>query len=325
MSIGSVGDSVPGADGNGASTDATDPDLTLVAVAAHGLAGSRIRPPSGPLDQSAWRQLTRSCSDEHLVGLLAATVDSGVLRIADDQAADLAAMTAGARARSAAVCESVVQVSRTLDAEGIVHLVLNGPVIAIRAYADPAVRDLGAADVLVDASQVPTPSPQDATVRFRNDLLPADLGQPVGLAEARQHPTLVHVDGHPIPALPAEAQLVYACAQATPAPGAERLLALRDVAQLALSDDLDPASVARFVGPGRAMAVVAGAVRLAWQRFDLADKTRLSVWAARYDAVPVSGRLPRPRADGARPGRRVGTVAQRITAVLAAPVRKVGG
>jgi hypothetical protein len=279
-------------------------------------------PPSGLLDPAAWRALVRACSEEHLIGLLAATVDGGGLRVSGDQAADLAALVADVRARSAAVRESVVETSRTLDAEGIDHHVLDGPVVAQRAYADPSVRDLERVDVLVDASPLPIPSRQDATVRFRRDLLPADLGQPAGLGDAKRQTTRVEVDGHPVPALPAEAQLVYTCAQAASASLTDGLLALRDVAQLALTDDVDPVGIALFVGPGRSTAVVARAVRLAWQRFDLADQTRLSVWASRYDAQVVAGRIPGPRADGMRPGTRVGALAQRITAALAAPVRR---
>jgi Uncharacterised nucleotidyltransferase len=316
------GESVPAGHRNDAAAHAPDPTLTLLGVAAHGLAGSRIRPPSGPLDPAAWRALVRACSEEHLVGLLAATVDGGVLQASGAQAADLAALVADVRARSAAVRESVVETSRRLDADGIDHHVLDGPVVAQRAYADPSVRDFEEVDILVDASSLPIPPVQDATVRFRRDLLPAELGQPVGLGDAKRQATRVEVDGHPVPALPAEAQLVYTCAQAASASVTGGLLALRDVAQLALTDDVDPVGVARFVGPGRATAVVARAVRLAWQGFDLADKTRLSVWASRYDAEVVAGRIPGPRADGTRAGTRVGAVAQRITAALAAPVRK---
>ncbi|MGH9251261.1 MAG: nucleotidyltransferase family protein, partial [Acidimicrobiales bacterium] len=226
-------------------------------MAAHGLAGSRIRPPAGPLDRPAWTELTTSCSDEHLVGLLASAVDIGVLRVHGDQAAELAALVADARARSTAVREAVARVSRALDADGIDHHVLDGPVIAHRAYADPEVRDVTHADVLVEPSRLP-PFPQpDTTVWFRYELLPADLGQPVGMFDAKKRSTRVDIDGHPVPVLPADAQFVYTCVRAASAPGAERLLALRDVAQLALTDDLDPVSVARFVGPGRATAVVA--------------------------------------------------------------------
>lgn len=324
MSAGNTGESVPAGRRNDFAAHGPDPTLTLLGVAAHGLAGSRIRPPSGLLDPAAWRGFVRACSEEHLVGLLAATIDAGILQVSDEQAADLETMVADVRAHSAALREAVVETCRTLDADGIDHHVLDGPVVAQRAYADPSVRDLDEVSILVDTSLLPIPSRQDAAVRFRHDLLPAELGQPVGLDDAKHHTTRVDVDGHLVPALPAEAQLVYTCAQAASASVADGLLALRDVAQLALTDDVDPVSVARFVGPGRVTAVVARAVRLAWQRFDLADKTRLSVWASRYDAQVVAGRIPGPRADGMRPGTRVGAVAQRITAALTAPVRKVG-
>jgi hypothetical protein len=123
------------------------------------------------------------------------------------------------------------------------------------------------------------------------------VGTRVRLADLAEPPVEVVT----LPGLPLDAACVSACARA--AAGPQELIALRDVAQIALVEPLDFDLVWARADAWRCTEVVAWAVTQAWQTFDLADKTELSVWASRYRPAP-------------RGPRRVSALAQRLAQAL---------
>lgn len=60
------------------------------------------------------------------------------------------------------------------------------------------------------------------------------------------------------------------------------LLAQRDVVQLVLRDDLSLREVERLASSWRVEAVLADAVRRAWETFSVADVVPISAWSSSY-------------------------------------------
>jgi hypothetical protein len=83
-------------------------------------------------------------------------------------------------------------------------------------------------------------------------------------------------------ALGAEARLVAASLRARLDGNPPHLLALRDVVQLVLRDDLSLREVERWAVAWRVEAVLADAVRRAWQIFGVPDVVPISAWSRAY-------------------------------------------
>jgi Uncharacterised nucleotidyltransferase len=285
-------------------------EATLAAVAAYGLAGSRHSLPAGPLDDEGWEGLMQACVDAGLVGLLAAAADGGALPLRDGQAEALRGSAAQAADRALAVERAAAGHSGRLTAAGIDHRVLDGPALVPRVFRSPERRPVATVDVLVAPGAVgPAHALVDGDaglVRVRDEALPGGVGARVRLADVAGPPVEVAArgpqgDGARLPGLPLDAACVTACARA--AAGPQYLIARRDVAQIALVDALDCDLVWARAEAWRCTGVVAWAVAQAWRTFDLADKTELSVWAARYQ-------------PGLRGSRRVSALAQRLAQAL---------
>ena len=276
------------------------PEPTLVGIAAVGLAGSRRFLAGGPARAADGARLIARCAAEGLSGMLAAAVNGGTVALDGDGdgrhgdgegvLADRASEAAAEAARAAAVVTGeTLALSAALAAAGIDHRVLDGPALVPRVYADAGLRPFAAAEVAV------APEAGDRAralagpgVRVRTDLLPSEAGPRLRLADLGDAPVPVAVDGGTLPGLPLDVALLRAAVVAAGA-GSRRLLALRDVAQIALAGPL-PGEAARARADGwRCAALLAAGVHAAWDTFDLADKTDLSVWAAHYGDPPFPG------------------------------------
>jgi hypothetical protein len=285
-------------------------EATLAAVAAFGLAGSRHPLPAAPLADDEWEGLVATCVDAGLVGLLAAAADAGALPLRDGQGEELRGSAAQASDRSLAVERAAAAHSARLATAGIDHRVLDGPALVPRVFRIPERRPVVSVDVLVapgamGAAHALADGDADL-VRVRDEALPTGFGGRVRLADMADPPVEVVVPGPEgggtcLPGLPLDAVCVSACARA--AAGPQELIALRDVAQIALVEPLECALVWARADAWRCTGVVAWAVAQAWQTFDLADKTELSVWATRYQPAP-------------RGPRRVSALAQRLAQAL---------
>ncbi|HEX5945694.1 MAG TPA: hypothetical protein VFY82_05425, partial [Acidimicrobiales bacterium] len=104
--------------------------------------------------------------------------------------------------------------------------------------------------------------------------------------------------GRQVSVLTLEQQLLVAAVEVTAHP-VPSLALVRDVAQIALCADLDSTAVRRLAEATGVATALAAAVAAAWDRFDLADKTELSVWALRRSGSrhrPTSRRSAAPLA-----------------------------
>ncbi|MGH9111399.1 MAG: nucleotidyltransferase family protein, partial [Acidimicrobiales bacterium] len=288
-----------------------------VAVAAHGLAGSRRDLPQGPLDAAAWFDLLEQCRSGQLVGFLAATVARGDLVATAGQAEELSVLEAEYAGLSLLVEQRLLTACSLLGAAGIEHRVLDGPARHQVAYAGSGVRTYESAEVLVPADQSdvarrlpglalrPAESAAHAVARrpritVRHSVLPESIGATVGIEQLSAGVPL-HVADRQLVGLSIDELLVVACVELAVDRFSPRwLLGVRDVAELALSSRLDPIHVRRLAEAWQVAEVVAEMLGLVWQVLDLADKTELSVWAlrlggARATAVPARRRRPAER------------------------------
>jgi hypothetical protein len=276
-------------------------DGAVVGVAAHGLAGSRVDVPPGPLDDESWAHLVDACRGAQLVGMLAATAASGDLAVTAGQDEELAVLEAESAGLSLLVEQRVLTMCSLLEAAGVDGRLLDGPACHRLAYSGSSLRTFDRAELLVPPNRLEAmlrppaagggPTPTGVAVRrrrvgFRASALPDGwAGAAVGLGELSEGAT-IDVAGRAIRALTIEEQLVVACVELAIDSFSDRwLLRARDVAELALCADLEAGLVRRLAERWQVTEVAAEMISLVWQVFDLADKTELSVWALRLDGA----------------------------------------
>lgn len=294
----------------------------MVAVAAHGLAGSRTDLPPAPLSEVEWFDLVQGCVAADLVGLLAAAAGAGHLPVTAGQAEELDVLASEHAGLSSLVDQHAATMASLLEIAGIDHRIVDGPAraLAYPAAAPRPVRPVRRVRVLVAPARFDDahalqgvrpaladgPAPRQGRLTIVDALPGLDPAPRADLPALLGGPARLDLDGRSVPVLTLEQQLVVSCAglATTPVPA---LVALRDVAQLALAPALDTRAARRLADRAGASDALAAGVAQAWTWFDLADKTELSVWALRR-AAPRSDR-PAGRAPAPAPRMRL---AQRV-------------
>ena len=109
----------------------------MVAVAAHGLAGSRTDLPHEPLSEVEWFDLVQGCVAADLVGLLAAAAADGHLPVTAGQAEELDVLAAEHAGLSALVERHAVTMAALLEIAGIDHRIVDGPARALAYPGGP--------------------------------------------------------------------------------------------------------------------------------------------------------------------------------------------
>jgi hypothetical protein len=301
----------------------------LVAIAAHGLAGSRTDLPGAPLSDLEWFDLVQACHAADLVGFLAAAATVGHLPTTPGQDDELSALEAELAGVTVVVERRAATMSWLLAAAAVEHRVVDGPARRL-AYGDGAgQRHVRTVRLLVPPPQLsealallgPTPLPVGGRPIERRERLsvvsavpglaplaaapPADLPPPEdGAAPGLGTGATVTLADRTVPVLTLEEQLVTTCVELATTPAAA-LVDLRDAAELALSPGLDAIAARRLAEANGATAALAEGVAMAWGWFDLADKTELSVWALRMGDRQAAA--SRPLAPAGRLG-----LAQRV-------------
>lgn len=287
-------------------------------IASFGLAPAAGLGPT-PLSEPEWRRLASQITTERMEGLLVAAVAAGALAVSADQEADVREAGRARAQTDLRIEREALQVVSRLDEAGVTHRILKGPAWAHSLYPDPSWRGFGDVDLLVAPHDwyraievlesaggrrlLPEIRPgfdarfgKDATIASASgveiDLHRALVvgawgfwADPDGLI-ARPAATVV-VGGVSCPVLDADAAFVHACLNAALTDDPPRLLALRDVAQMALTGPADPVAVAELADRWRARAVVTTALELA------AARLRIDLWASPIAGPFRSGRSPR--------------------------------
>ena len=298
----------------------TPPVDDTVALAAHGLAGSRLDMPRGPLSTERWTHLVEECRSQELLGYVAGAVAAGRLAVTDDQADELYVLEAESAGLALLVEQRLITLATSLGAAGIDYRVVDGPARTQLAFADACLRHFETVDIVVEPGYVRLAAAMKGPgghfrsthrarrrprIGVRATVLPAvDNEAIVDLADLGDSSATITLGGHRLPALPPEEQLVCVAVEVVTGAGDRQTALLRDLAELALSPAIDVGQVRRVAETWHVSDPVVAAVRTAWQEFDLADKTALSVWAQRYNlGAGNRGRQARP--DPYRPRRRV--------------------
>jgi hypothetical protein len=217
---------------------------------------------------------------------------------------------------------ALLEVVDLFEDNGVSYRVLKGSAVAHLDYADPSLRSFGDIDLLVPSGhfdvaaalladsghhrRFPEPRPGfdrqfgKGTSFIDRTFTEIDLHRtfvlgPYGLSLDLDElwsapPATFSLAGRRVQALRAEHRFLNACYHAVLGNTPPRLVPLRDVAELMLAGKVDIDEVRRLAERWRAKAVVAAAVRSAWDTLALADATALSFWAYRYEPEPWEAR-----------------------------------
>jgi putative nucleotidyltransferase-like protein len=287
------------------------------AIASSGLAGSMLEFPSAPLSHREFTALLGHVQMQRTTGLLWDAITSGRLPVAGSQTEQAEELHLRALCSTLLLEQLLLDTIAALRKAGVDVRVLKGSAAAHLDYPDPSLRTFGDIDLLVRSDQFETAVtwltdqgytrlyPQPRPGFDRNFSKGTSFLTPGGL-EIDLHRTLamgpygIRLDldrlwqggdsftlgGSRLRALAPESRLLHACYHVVLGDVRPRLIPLRDVAQIALGHHLDLGSLHELVRASRGQAVVAKAVRLAWQTFALADVLSISAWAAAYRTDP---------------------------------------
>ena len=281
------------------------------AVAAYGLANRRTLPDQ-PLPAHEWEQFLREAKDHRTIGLLAQAVADGSFVTTPEQAQEAYDTHAEAMGLAVVLERLLLDTVALLTDAAVDHRVLKGSAVAHLVYPDPAQRPFGDVDLLVPVARLDVavstliragytrPRPQlrpgfdrrfaKSVTLISPDGLPLDLhrtlaGGRFGLLLAADdlfgssEPFILA--GRHLAALKPEYRLLHACYHAVLG-AAPPLLALRDIAQVLLTTEVDLTEVHRRCRAWRSQAVLARAVTLTWETMALTEAVPLVDWARSY-------------------------------------------
>lgn len=286
------------------------PGDLLVAIAGNGLRPSPDPVAEKPLPGEVWQDLLAGLSRELVLGLALHAADSGAFPITAEQRQDLTDHLARAQQRRSEADRCLDEVAVALDLLGVEACVLHGGATSALDYDDPGLRLYDTLHLLISSARVEDavsslvergvlrPSVARRWPRSKNSLVltsregirvvlytsltPKSFGAPVEAddllaSRVRFMPRSVALSG-----LGREERLIAACVHARLDEHRKDLLAQRDVVQLVLRDDLSVRKVERRASAWRLEAVVADAVRVAWETFHVHDVVPISAWSRSY-------------------------------------------
>ena len=282
---------------------------TLDAVCAQGLPGAPELEGAGSWD---WDQLLADALDERAVAIVASVVAAQRWQLSREHQSSLNSAHESVMQACLRLERATLELVERLEGVGIEYRLLKGPAVAHLDYPGPAWRSFGDVDVLVRARDY------DATVRMlsavgahrRSAEVRPGFDRRFGKGVCMVGPDGVQIDvhralasgpfGHTIdldalfgcedtvsfggrgfPVLSREHRFVHACVHAALGDVAPRIVALRDVAQLLLTTDLDVDQAIVNARAWRMSSVVAAAIESTWDRFGL-EATPVSRWADGY-------------------------------------------
>ena len=290
------------------------PAPILAVVATYGLLGSSHELPDHPLGDAEFDALLAGAIEQRLTGALTSSIASGRLPATDAQAAQASEAHFDALCRCLELESALLHVVATLNDAGIESRVLKGSATAHLDYPDPALRTFVDLDILVRSEDIEQAtrlmvergynrqvaeirpgfdrrfgkgctltSPSGHELDLHRTFVTGPFGLTLRLDDLWSNATpWMLADGHQLLALGREQRLLHACYHAVLGDREPRLVPQRDIAAIALADDLDEVRVRELAYAWRAEYVVAKAISLTWDTLALADETALTAWARRY-------------------------------------------
>lgn len=283
---------------------------SLGMTCAQGLPGA---PGAAALPEGAdWAEMLAAAVDERAIPLLATAVFDGLLDASPAQAAALSRAHEDLMRSCVMLERSTFEVADVFESNDVAFRVLKGPGIAHLDYPDASWRAFGDVDVLVSSRSydnavraleglgahrrsrevragfdrrfgkgVCMVLPDGVQVDVHRTLASGPFGLAIDLDDLFAELGIVRLGNRELPTLCREHRFIHACYHASLGDAVPRIVALRDVAQLLLTTDLDFARARSTAGAWRGGIVIARAISAAWERFALAP-TPASEWASAY-------------------------------------------
>lgn len=285
----------------------------LPAVAAYGLPSAAEFPPR-PLEDDEWESVIATANWQRLAGLLARAVADGSFPATPSQQVAAAELAFLATRLDLRLERTLLRVVDLLDETRLETRVLKGSAVAHLDYPEPGMRSFSDVDLLLrsddfDAAvttlssagycrRYPQPRPgfdrrfgkgaclvspsQSHEIDLHRTLVLGPFGLTIPLHQLWERSSSFVLAGRSLAALAAEDRFLHACHHAVLGQQPPRLVPLRDVAQMALAPSLDEERVRARCREWRAEAVMAEALRAAWERLHIDASTTLSRWAASH-------------------------------------------
>lgn len=298
------------------------PTPSLPAIAAHGLPGTRLALPDTPPDDAGFPRFLERLERHRLIGLAATAAQDGALVLSDGQREALEAAHLDAMCTCLNLEATLLEVARVMADHEIAVRVLKGPASAYLDYPRPELRHFGDIDLMVRSDDIdraasvlvslgfrrssPEPRPgfdrrfgkgatfvaEDGTnLDLHRTFVMGPLGLRIDLDEVWRDSQPFTSGGECLEALTGPHRLLTACYNAIIGDRFPRLSTLRDIVQLCLGDQVDPAEVQEGAARWGGEAVLAHGIHAAWTTLEVADVVALSAWAGRYEANHDDERL----------------------------------
>jgi hypothetical protein len=288
---------------------------SLTAVASFGLedGGAAI---AEPIEDDQWAELLRSLEAHRVLGLLGAAVEAGRFPVTEPQRAALELELQRWHAHALRLERLVLDAVAVFARAGIRHRVLKGMALSHTAYPAPEWRVFGDADVLVEPSALGAATNAFAAalggIRVQPKLCPGfddrfgkevlvrvgeleldlhrtfvegALGLTIELEDLWSDATRFEISGVALDALTPTTQVMHAAYAVAVGDEHPRLCAQRDLAQLLLFADIVQGSVLDLARRWRAEALLAWAIRTAWDSLRLTAEPSLLAWARSHRAT----------------------------------------
>lgn len=285
-------------------------------VAAYGLPGAdRARAPGAA---PAFGELLAVATREGMTGLLCRAIDAGVVDADGGQRERARRAHEDLLARDLRLERLAVRTSAILAAEGVVHRVLKGPVVARTAYEAPDLRSFRDVDVLVGREAferaVRLLTAEGGTRRFGEPragfaarytkgvcvegvdgcqvdvhvtLAPGPFGLAIPVEELFGSPDTIGVGGVAVPVLGPVHRFLHACYHAALGDDPPRFASLRDVVELARRGEAHADAVLATARRWRGRAVVQRALGLAAATLGVPVPAAYAEWVQRYRPAPL--------------------------------------
>lgn len=282
----------------------------LLAIARYGL-----HPPAHPLMEQplsgkAWRGLATQLERDLLLAVALDAAAHGVLPFTSEQRDDLSGRLTAAAARRSAADRCLDEAVAILDQHDIASCVLHDAANAELDYDEPALRLYDSVHLLLAPSLrkrgvaalmehgVLRPDPDGTRHKKRQpraylssdgvnvlvytSIVPKEFGASVEFNDLISHRVAYRPRAVTFRALAAEERLIAAAIRSRLDAVRRTVLAERDLVRLVLREGLSVGRVERLAVAWRLEAVLAEAVRRAWEYLRIPDVVPISTWSSSY-------------------------------------------
>ena len=309
---------------------------TLGIIAAHGLwdvLGEQTRVVRASIDaisEAEWVEIHRSLLTERLSPLASYAIEHGSVIAADSQRLEIFVDHKSSMSLALVLERRLLEVYSQMTLAGIDARVLKGPAVAHLDYPDPSWRAFGDIDLLVPAGSFEVASEilSSGGARRRFAEVRDGFDSRFGKGACFAYPDGLQIDLHrtisagpfglsvdldalfagvdefeirslKVRTISRQHRFMHACFHAALGDVSPRLVALRDVAQMLLVNQIDLEQAIAIAREWRAEVVLARAITLTWDRLDLPPGDALA-WANWYLPSRYEARALRAYTSGNR-------------------------